>query len=226
MNLRSRLRFLAIAAFMIAGAHLLDGWFYAHFVATDVYEHDWGRLLRVMGYLPTWVVAALALVLIDWPARTATSIRPALRRGLLMIFAVAAGGIAAEVLKLLFRRERPRAHEGEYFFRAFSDRPFHSGGLALPSSHALVAFAAAAMLARLFPRAAPVWYALALGCGLTRVAARAHFVSDIAVAALAAWLVVAWIWQRAGGSRLSRSRPDPAQAAPYPAQSAALRPSG
>jgi len=45
----------------------------------------------------------------------------------------------------VFRRERPRAHGGEYFFRAFTDRPLHNGGLALPSTHAIVAFGAAAV---------------------------------------------------------------------------------
>lgn len=199
MNDRSAaLRFGLIATVAIAGAHLVDGWFYANYVLPEVYEDDWGRLLRIIGYFPTWVLAASALVLTDWPRGRPGRRIPAFHRGLLLFGGVAAGGIAAEILKLLFRRERPRAHDGEYFFRSFADRPFHSGGLALPSSHALVAFAAAAMLSRLFPRAAPVWYLLAVGCGMTRVAAQAHFVSDIAVAAVIGWLVVALIWRRWG----------------------------
>lgn len=189
------IRFVALAAVLVIGAHLLDGWFYENLVAEDVYAEDWGRLLRVMGYFPTWIIAAAALVLHDRPLRTADRVMPALRRGLLLFFGAGLAGLAAELLKLLLRRERPRAHEGEYFFRALTDRPFHSGGLALPSSHALVAFGAAAMLARLFPRAAPVWYLLALGCGLTRVAAQAHFFSDVIVAGVAGWLVVAGIWR-------------------------------
>jgi membrane-associated phospholipid phosphatase len=47
-----------------------------------------------------------------------------------------------------------------------------------------VAFAAAATLARLFPEASILWYGLALGCALTRVASGAHFMSDVVVAAL------------------------------------------
>lgn len=193
----SVLRVAAAAVLLLVVAHLLDGVFYRNFVDERIYEEDWGRLLRVMGYAPTWLIAAAAIILHDWPLRTARHVMPALRRGLLLIGGVAAGGIVAELLKLVFRRERPRAHEGEYFFRAFTDRPLHSGGLALPSSHALVAFAAAAMLARLFPRAAPVWYLLALGCGLTRVAAQAHFLSDVVMAGVVGWLVVAalWTWQ-------------------------------
>lgn len=219
------LRTAAVLFVLILGAHLLDGWFYAHFVDERVYEEDWGRLLRVMGYLPTWVFAAAALVLHDWPLRTAGRVMPAFRRGLLLLGGVAAGGIAAELLKLVFRRERPRAHEGEYFFRTFADRPFHSGGLALPSSHAMVAFAAAAVLARLFPRARVVWYLLAIGCGLTRVAAQAHFLSDVVVAGVAAWLVVAAIWRWKGPTDIpdgdvERVRPPSAEARTAPPQPA------
>jgi undecaprenyl-diphosphatase len=54
----------------------------------------------------------------------------------------------------------------------------------MPSSHALVAFAGAAALARLFPRATPIWYALAVGCGITRLLSGAHFLSDVVVGAL------------------------------------------
>jgi membrane-associated phospholipid phosphatase len=183
---------------LVIAALLADRWAYEALALEGVYEEDWGRMLRVMGFLPFWLVAGLALVLEDWPLRATASIRPALRRGLLLVAGVALSGAAGEILKLLFRRERPRAHDGEYVFRAFTDRPLHSGGLALPSSHAIIAFGAAAMLSRLFPRAWPVWYALALGCGLTRVAAGAHFLSDIAVAFLAAWAVVALLWRRYG----------------------------
>lgn len=209
---RAVLRIAGVAVLLLLVAHLLDGLFYQRFVDERVYEEDWGRLLRVMGYAPTWLIAAVALVLHDWPRRAADRLMPAFRRGLLLIGGVAAGGIGAEILKLIFRRERPRAHEGEYFFRAFTDRPLHSGGLALPSSHAMVAFAAAAVLARIFPRAAPVWYLLALGCGLTRVAAQAHFLSDVVLAAVAAWLVVAALWKWAGADAAAGAglRPPPA----------------
>jgi len=191
---------LAAATLLIIAAHAADAWAYEALAMEGVYEEDWGRMLRVMGFLPFWLVAALALVREDWPLRTVDSIRPALRRGVLLVAGVALSGAVGEILKLLLRRERPRAHGGEYVFRAFTDRPFHSGGLALPSSHAIIAFGAAAMLSRLFPRAWPVWYGLALGCGLTRVAAGAHFLSDIAVAFLVAWAVVALLWRRYGST--------------------------
>jgi membrane-associated phospholipid phosphatase len=189
-------RLFAAGALLLVAAHLADGWAYRALALEGIYEEDWGRLLRVQGYLPLWLLLGLALVLQDWPLRTSGSLRPALRRGLLLFGAAALSGVAGELLKLVFRRERPRAHDGEYVFRALTDRPFHNGGLALPSSHAIVAFGAAAMLARLFPRAAPVWYLLAAGCAFTRVAAGAHFVSDVVLSFLAGWLVTALLWRR------------------------------
>ena len=141
-----------------------------------------------MGFLPLWLVAALALALHD----RATM---GYRRGALLAASATLGGIAAELLKLVFRRLRPAAQDGEYAFRAFTDRPFSTGGLALPSSHALVAFGAAAMLSRLFPRARVVWWGVAWGCALTRVAAGAHFLSDVVVAAVVGWLVAWILWQ-------------------------------
>ena len=158
------------------------------------YNEDWGRLLRVMGYLPLWFAAALALAMHDGRER-------GYRRALLLGLAPALTGLAGEMLKLLFRRERPGAHDGAYFLRPFSERTFSTSGLALPSSHAIVAFGGAAILSRLFPRAWPVWWALAWGCGLSRVAAGAHFLSDIVVAAIAAWLIVFGIWRAAGETR-------------------------
>jgi membrane-associated phospholipid phosphatase len=195
---RPVVRFLVLALVVMVGAHLVDGWAYRHVVLDDVYGKDWGRMFRVMGFAPFWLLGAIALVLTDWPLRLERGARAAWLRGSLLLGSVAVSGILGELLKLLFRRERPGAHDGAYVFRAFSDRPFYSGGLALPSSHSIVAFGAACMLARLFPRAAPVWYFLAVGCGLTRVMAHAHFVSDVAAAGLVAWAVAALLWRRWG----------------------------
>ncbi len=194
------LRVLLFGILAIALSHLLDpvGWRYFHLEA--VYGDDFGRMLRVFGYVPVWLALAAALVLHDEPLG-----RGRWWRGGLLVAGVAAAGIAGELLKLLLRRERPRAHEGEYVFRAFSERPFSTGGLAWPSSHAIVAFGAAAMLSRLFPRARIVFWALAWGCGLSRVADGAHFVSDVVTAAVAAWLVVDRVWALA-----LRRRPLPA----------------
>lgn len=186
-----RLRFLLIAVAAIVLAHLGDGWAYLHLVKDGVYDRDAGRLLRVIGYLPLWLVLAVALWL-------ETRDR---RRALLLAFAPALAGLAAEVLKILLRRERPNLHDGAYFFRPFADEFLKTKAIGLPSSHAMVAFGGAWILCRLYPKGWPVWVLLAAGCALTRVQARAHFLSDVTVAAVASWLVVWLMWRRWGGHR-------------------------
>lgn len=173
-------RIALVATTLIVVAHLLDPWAWRHVIDPEIYEHDLGRMLRVIGYYPLWVLLGLALWL------STRNRRPALQLALIP----GLGGLAAEVFKLLLRRERPRPHDGEYFFRALDERTFSTSGLALPSSHALVAFTGAWVLCRLFPKGWPVWLFLAIGCGLSRVQAQAHFLSDVTVAAIAGWLLV------------------------------------
>ncbi len=207
--LRTVLSFLLVAAVAMALALALDGWAYAHVYDAGVYDHDLGRMLRVMGFLPLWILAAAALALSDAgvpaggaeppaaPSGDAARSVPARRwfsRALPLVLAPALSGGVGELLKLVIRRERPWAHAGAWVFRPWSDHPFSSAGLSTPSSHALVAFGAAFALARLFPRGWPVWYLLAIGCALTRVAARAHFLSDVTLGALVAWAVTAALW--------------------------------
>jgi membrane-associated phospholipid phosphatase len=177
----------------LVAATLLDGWAYRVLVVPDVYDHDWGRMLRVVGFLPTWAVVSAALFLCGPEQRpTPDSSR---WRAFLPLIAATLGGIAAEVLKILLRRERPEAHAGAYVFRSWQDHPLSTSGLALPSSHALVAFAAAAMLTRLYPRARWLWLALAAGCAFTRVLSRAHYLSDVTLSAIIGWAVAAMVWR-------------------------------
>ncbi|MGQ0560574.1 MAG: phosphatase PAP2 family protein [Gemmatimonadota bacterium] len=181
-----RVLFYWVVALIVA--HLLDPFFWTYFRIEDIYSEDWGRVLRVQGYTPIWLAAALALYLHDRPVRWRAS---------MLALSVILSGIAGELLKLVFRRERPYANFGEYSFRSFADRPLHSGGLALPSTHAVVAFGAAALLARLFPRSRYVFWGLAWGCALSRVAAGAHYLSDVVMAGLIAWGVASLLWRKA-----------------------------
>jgi membrane-associated phospholipid phosphatase len=183
--LRTRLTWAIIAVALLAVATAIDPWAYHHLVWLPVYDTDWGKALRSVGYWPLWIVIALALWMNDprsplerWRAAT-------------LAVSVTAAGLLGELLKMLLRRERPGAHDGAYVFRAFTDRPFDTRGIGSPSSHAFLAFAAAATLARFYPKAAPIWYGLAVGCAVTRVLSRAHFVSDVVAGALLGILVAA-----------------------------------
>jgi membrane-associated phospholipid phosphatase len=170
-------------------AHLADPFAWRAWRLPSVYDKDWGRLLRSLGYLPTWGAIALAY----WLQQRDRPKGP--RIAAFLLLAPALGGALAELLKLLFRRLRPNEQLFSYAFRPFSDAPWSTGGLGLPSSHTLVAFSGGAALARVFPRAAWLFYLLA---AVTRVMANAHYLSDAALAACLGWAVGAWLGPRFG----------------------------
>lgn len=192
--LRESWRAMAITVAATAVAMLVDRTVYEFINAPTVYDKDLGRLLRVMGFAGTWVALAFAVGLQhsgDEHARTA-----ARRRGWLIFWSPMLAGALAEVMKIVVRRERPALNDGAYGFREWSERTLSGAGLAFPSSHAAVAFGGAFMLARIFPRARWVGYLLAAGCGITRVLARAHFVSDVVFAAGLGWFVSWLLWRK------------------------------
>ncbi len=189
---RSRwIRLLTLAVVAIAIAHALDATAWRSARVLTVNDRDWGRLLRSMGYLPTWGVIALGYWLQqrDHPRRTAYAWA--------LVLGPALGGGLAELLKLSIRRLRPNPDVFEYVFRPFAEGPWSNRGMGMPSSHVLVAFTGAAVLAQLYPRARWLWYALAAGCAATRVLAMGHFLSDTVVAAVLGVLVGGWVWGRA-----------------------------
>lgn len=178
------MRALFLIAGLVGAAHLLDP-FAWRVLSADTGGQDWHRLLRICGFLPTWLALAAALWLEDRHGR---------RAGFLAI-AVTASGLIANLLKILFQRGRPGA-AGEYVFHGFQGTWWDTAGLGLPSGHTAVAFGAAWALLRLFPRGGWIAVGLATGCGVSRVLERAHFFSDTVLAAGVAWLVTERIWSR------------------------------
>jgi membrane-associated phospholipid phosphatase len=207
-------RVLLTALLVTAASHLLDPVAWELLRDPRVNEREWGRLLRSAGYVPTWLLGALAVWLAGRsrlravapaavaPAALAPDAAAVSRLGreawMLALVPALAGGLA-EVVKLAVRRLRPAIDTPAYAFRGFDVELWSTRGLGFASSHTAVAVGAAAVLARLFPGSAPVWYALAAGCALTRVMAGAHYVSDTVGAAVIGWLVAeaAWRWHRA-----------------------------
>jgi len=187
----SQLRNVVIALALIALSLLADGWVADHVRFGRVYETDWGRMLRNFGYLPFWLLAAIALALQDRGSREWW------RRAMLLAAAPTAAGIVGELLKILVRRMRPQDVGRAYAFRPWSDHPFSSRGFGFPSGHAVVAFGAAAILARLFPRARWVWYGAATACAISRLLAHAHYLSDVVAAACIAIGIAALLWRYA-----------------------------
>lgn len=199
---RSAWTALAVTIAATAAAMLVDRTVFEFINAPTVYDKDLGRLLRIMGFAGTWLALALAVGLQHSGDDTARA--TARRRGWLLFWSPMLAGAVAEVLKILVRRQRPALNDGAYGFRDWSERTFSGAGLAFPSSHTAVAFGGAFMLARLFPRARWIGYVLAAGCGITRVLARAHFVSDVAFAAGVGWFVSWALWRKwaPGGAAL------------------------
>lgn len=199
---RSRwMRLLILAVLAIAVAHALDAAAWRSARLLTVNDKDWGRLLRSMGYLPTWGVIALGFWLQqrDHPRRAAYAWA--------LLLGPALGGGIAEILKLAIRRLRPNPDVFEYAFRPFADGPLSNRGMGMPSSHVLVAFTGAAVLAHLYPRARWLWYTLATGCAVTRLLAMGHFLSDTVVAAVLGVGVGGWVWSRANRGLPAASAP-------------------
>jgi len=148
---------------------------------------DWYTFLRNIGFVGTWVVLGIAFLLVDrkWT------------RALPVILSPILAGAAAEVLKLIFTRERPVSdaiiQDGGYHFR-FPFSGFLDGhNLGLPSSHTAVAFGGVCMLGYFLPRARPLLILLALGCGYSRMITGAHFASDVFLGAVVGYAIARWI---------------------------------
>lgn len=154
----------------------------------------WYEVLRSVGDLVAWFILAAGLALHDRAARRAGAGVERLR-ALRLLLAPIVAGIAAELLKMLLRRERPGAGDLLYTFKPLSDGVLNSGNVGLPSSHTAVAFAGATLLALAAPWSAPVALLAAAGCGLTRILAGAHHVSDVYLGMLTGVFSAVWVWR-------------------------------
>ncbi len=95
--------------------------------------------------------------------------RQVARQGLEALVAVAAW---SQIGKRTFRVERPQADpDRKHWFGRF-------GADAFPGGHTMTAFATAAVLARNYPRLAPLFYGLASYVAIARVQQSTHWLSD------------------------------------------------
>ena len=107
--------------------------------------------------------------------------------GLLGAEAMGDAVVVEQAMKVMFWRERPAAHNARGSF-------FQTGvGLdsSFPSSHSLVAWSAASVIASEYPHPVPVLlaYSGATAISITRVLGQQHFPSDVLVGSAAGWLV-------------------------------------
>src|SRR5579862_9402082 len=86
--------FLIFVLAMI-GAWLIDPWVFHHVQKPNVYDLDWGRALRSVGYWPLWMILSLALWLVDRKRH------PGNRRAAYLAGSITVAGILGEMLKLI-----------------------------------------------------------------------------------------------------------------------------
>ncbi len=110
-------------------------------------------------------------------------------RALFLFTSVAACGILVDLIKLLAGRARPELWFTQGIY-GFSYPHLQALYQSFPSGHAACASGAGVALSLLFPRHRPIWVAVALVLGLTRVIVTAHYLSDVVAASLLAALIV------------------------------------
>jgi undecaprenyl-diphosphatase len=158
---------------------------------TDVGQSQW--------YLVPAGLLFIGVAFLDWEARA----RPD-RSRLAFLFgqagyafcAVAFAGIIADILKFLIGRARPKLfdHGGSLHFEPFTAaHDFNS----FPSGHSTTMGAIAMVLMLWFPRARIPVFLLCAFLAVTRIAARAHYPSDVvagfALGALYALFLARWL---------------------------------
>jgi membrane-associated phospholipid phosphatase len=160
-------------------------------------------LVYFFGRIWLWLVLAIVLIFRPWASSDVSRVKRGVREAVFVALTPALAGVAAELLKLISRRERPELSDGMYSFRAPSVSPidpdfWSTSGLGLASSHASVAVAAALAAGVLFPRLRVALFGLAALCCLSRALVGAHYLSDVYVGATLAWLVFVAIyaWDR------------------------------
>jgi PAP2 superfamily len=113
--------------------------------------------------------------------------------GVLSGEAIADAVIVEEVMKVVFRRERPLYNNAAGDF--FASGP---GNNSFPSSHSTIAWATAAVIAGEYPK---LWvdasvYTMATAVSLTRVLGQEHFPTDVLVGGATGWLIGHYILKR------------------------------
>jgi len=113
--------------------------------------------------------------------------------GLIGAEAIGDGVIVEQGLKLIFWRERPNVDNARGLFWQSSAGVDSS----LPSSHSVLAWSTAAVLAGEYPSA---WsqiavYSLATGVSVTRVLGQEHFPTDVLVGSATGWLVGHYVYR-------------------------------
>ena len=202
---RRRLLIALVWAALLVSAWVFDRQLWQLFLGADpldrgaieaIQRRDWWTFFRSFGYLPLWILVAIAGELAQRaPGRIVATGWPFAR----VLLSATLAGAGAELLKLVVARERPGL-TGEHVYRELFSGFSHGGNLGFASSHAAVAFGAAFALLRLCPRIGYVALFAAIGCGYSRLVVGAHFTSDVVGGALIGYSCAGILIQPPGAS--------------------------
>ncbi len=167
------LAFVYVDPIAIAWQRRLPGWFKLPFEYLDYLGWS-GTIL--------WPVAVAILLLfaldrLDLPRRARATITVFQLRLVLVFLAIGGPGLAVSIVKRVIGRLRPWAFDTQGHL-AFDPTAWTSAAAGFPSGHATTAFAAAIVLAALWPRARIPLLVLAALAALARIVLDAHYTSD------------------------------------------------
>jgi membrane-associated phospholipid phosphatase len=151
-------------------------------------------VFRTLGEFSTWLLIAALLASVDLKQLRSRPLGQRLMRARLLLLSGLCAGATTPLLKALVRRERPRDHDGEFWFRPYADDLLSSSGFGMPSGDVALAFACLFMLWRLFPGAWRVLFLLGYGCALCRMLSGAHFLSDVLVGGVLGCACASVVW--------------------------------
>jgi hypothetical protein len=195
-SLRRVLLFLTASAAVVAIAHALDPAVYR--LVDNFHRSDSGvaKMFRNAGFLPLWLMAAVALILIDTARFKTHGLRATLQRGLPLMLSVILSVTVAEATRAMVQRQGPppTGWNGHYQFRHGPFDVLHGDQAGMPSSPAAVVFGAVWALIRMHPRVTPLWIFISAGCAYQQLLAHAQFFSDICMAIVTSYAVAWLVW--------------------------------
>src|SRR4051812_48393830 len=119
--------------------------------------------------------------------------RPKLSAAASILIASFGAAIAGRILKQIVGRVRPgREDAGRFLGPTWKHANFRES---FPSNHTASAVAMSAVLAQLYPAAAPTFWTLAVACALLRFVLDAHFPSDVIAGVALGYLAAVWTVQ-------------------------------
>ena len=167
------LAFVYVDPIAITWQRQLSGWFKLPFEYLDYFGWS-GTILWPVGIV---ILLLIAMERLDLPRRVRATMALLQVRLVLVFLAVGGPGLAVSIIKRVIGRLRPWAFDSQGHL-AFDPAAWTAEAASFPSGHATTAFAAAVVLAALWPRALVPLVALAVLAALARIVLDAHYMSD------------------------------------------------